>query len=86
MSGLLDIGKEAAMTEWTQDSMGAWTCRLHGWSLWVDVDPDDDEHPWVWRAFRAMDEFDEEDADIGGTVTREEAMAEAEAVARNSRR
>jgi hypothetical protein len=69
------------MTGWTQDKTCAWTRTLYGLLLRVTADPGDAGEPWTWEVVLEEDMGTEYEVDLGGAVTREAAMAAAEAMA-----
>jgi hypothetical protein len=78
--------KGERMTDWTAERDHLWskTVRHRGWALVLRVFPDDDNDPsgsWVWEVIELEGECDELEVGLGEALTREAAMAAAEAAA-----
>ena len=69
------------MTDWPQNEACAWTRTLCGLLLRATADPGDAGEPWTWEVVIEEDMGTEYEVDLGGAVTREAAMAAAEAIA-----
>jgi hypothetical protein len=78
--------EEAAMTEWTRNEMGVWTRDLAGLTLQVTKDAADPELPWAWEVIDPIEAFRRYVLAGDEVATREEAVAAAEAAARDMAR
>jgi hypothetical protein len=68
-------------TDWTTEWGDVWSRKLNGLLLRVSPDPDNPDEPWTWEVLSVEDEFTDYEVGLGGAVSREVAMAAAEAAA-----
>jgi hypothetical protein len=71
-------------TDWAAERGDVWSRKQNCLLLRVSPNPDDSDEPWLWEVLTVKDEFTEYEIGLGGAVSREAAMAAAEAAALSS--